>query len=334
MAKCARVGVWGVGRIGSIHAMNLRNSEKAELIAVADPIRKLARAASRRFHVRSYDNPHQMLRNEILDAVVIATPTSLHAEHVDFACEAGVAALLEKPIALTRKEAERIVSTVRRSGVKFMIGFNRRFDPGFRNVKERIVKGVIGRPLLVKTCARDPQPPPEEYIQHSGGIFVDECIHDFDVALWLMNTRVQRVSAVGKVLMYPQFAKYDDYDNAVAFLEFRGGGLGIIEGSRVSTYGYDLRTEILGSHGALRIENWKNDSTELWSRHKPGVRGPYPWFLERFAEAYRSEIRSFSDYVMKGEKSPVSADEGRAALEVAIASRESAKKRMAVLVRE
>ena len=334
MARRASIGIWGFGRIGSVHAMNVKRSEKAELVAVADPIKTLAHAAATRFHVHSYDTPSQMLRKESLDAVIIATPTSLHAQHVDLACDAGIPALLEKPIALTMKETERIVSAVRRSGVKFMIGFNRRFDPSYRNAKERIGKGVIGRPLLVKTCARDPQPPPEEYIKHSGGIFVDECIHDFDVALWLMNTHVQRVLAVGNVLVYPQFAKYDDYDNAVAILQFRGGGLGIIEGSRVSTYGYDLRTEVLGSQGALRIENWKADSNELWTRTNPGARGPYPWFLERFAEAYRREVESFCDYVMKGASSPVSAEDGRAALEIAIAARESAKKGKAVSIRE
>jgi inositol 2-dehydrogenase len=332
--KRIKIGVWGVGRIGSLHAKNVKNSEKAELVAVADPIERLAHLAARRFHVHSYDNPHEMLKNESLDGVVIATPTPLHVQHVDFACEAGIAALLEKPIALTMKEADRIVSTVRHSGVKFMIGFNRRSDPGYQNAKEKIAKGTIGKPLLVKTCARDPKPPPEEYIEQSGGIFVDECIHDFDVALWLMDAHVERVSAVGKTLVYSQFAKYGDYDNAVAVLEFRGGGLGIIEGSRVSTYGYDLRTEVLGSQGALRIDNWKNDSTELWTRHNPGGRGPYPWFLERFAEAYRREIDSFCDYVTKGGKSPASSEEGRAALEVAIAARESAKNERAVSILE
>jgi scyllo-inositol 2-dehydrogenase (NAD+) len=321
-----RIGVWGLGRIGSLHAENVASSAgRAELAAVADPIKKLAATASKRFGVRMYESPGQMLKKEKLDGVVIATPTTLHTQHVALASEAHVPMLLEKPIALTLKEANKIVSTVRKSDAKFQLGFNRRFDPGYQKAKQMIVKGAVGKPLIVKTCARDPMPPPEEYIRVSGGIFVDECIHDIDIALWLMDSGVNRVSAVGKTLIYPQFAKYGDYDNGVAILEFQTGGLGIIEGSRTSKYGYDLRTEVLGSNGVVRIDNWKNDSTRVWTR-QGAIDEPYPWFMDRFAEAYRRELDTFYNYVSKGGKSPVPAEEGRAVLQAALAARESAKK--------
>jgi scyllo-inositol 2-dehydrogenase (NAD+) len=302
------------------------------LVAVADPIKKLAAGVATRFGVRMYESPAEMLKKEKLDGLVIATPTPLHAEHVKLASEAHTPMLLEKPIALTLKEADKIVFTVRKSGVKFQLGFNRRFDPGYHKAKQMIVKGALGKPLVLKTCARDPMPPPEEYIRVSGGIFVDECIHDIDIALWLMNGRVKRVSAVGRALVYPQFAKYGDYDNGVAILEFDTGGFGIIEGSRTSKYGYDLRTEVLGSKAAIRIDNWKNDSTRIWTGHGV-IDEPYPWFMERFAEAYRRELDAFYDYISKGGKSPVSAEEGRTVLQVALAARESAKKGKAVTIR-
>jgi len=273
-----------------------------------------------------------MLNKEKLDGVVIATPTPLHREHVVLACEARVPMILEKPIAMTLGEADKIVSVVRRSRAKLIVGFDRRFDPGYRRAKQMIVRGKIGKPLVVKTCARDPMPPPDQYISVSGGIFVDECIHDIDIAHWLMNSKVNRVWAVGKVLQYPQFRKYGDYDNAVASLEFDSGGLGIIEGSRTSKYGYDLRTEVLGSRGAVQIDNWKDHSTRLWTR-QGGIDEPYPWFLGRFAEAYRRELDAFYDYIRKGGESPVSVEEGRAALQVAIAARESAKKGKPVILR-
>ncbi len=333
MVKPVKIGIWGVGRIGSVHAENVAGSAgRAELVAVADPIKKLALRVSKKFRVQMYASPSQMLQKEVLDGVVIATPTPLHSKHVTLACQANVPMLLEKPIALTMKDADRIVSTVRRSGAKFMLGFNRRFDPSYRMAKQRITKGAIGKPLLVKTCARDPSPPPEEYIKQSGGIFVDECIHDIDVALWLMGSQVKSVSAVGTTLVYSQFAKYGDYDNAVAVLEFKTGALGIIEGSRTSRYGYDLRTEVLGSQGAVKIDNWKNDSTQLWTKQGT-IEGPYPWFLGRFAEAYRKELDAFYDYISKGGKSPVSAEEGRLALQVAITARESTKKGRIVPIR-
>ena len=250
MVRHVRLGVWGVGRIGSLHASNIASSQRAKLVGVADPIRVRAKAIAARFGAHSYDSPTRMLRKERLDGVIIATPTAQHAEHVKFATDEGVAAFLEKPIALTMNEARKVVFAASRPGAKVMVGFNRRFDPSFRKTKENIVKGKIGKLLFVRTCARDPGAPPADYIAASGGIFVDQCIHDIDIALWFMNAEVERVFAIGKVLTYPHLEKYGDYDNAVALLEFKGGGLGVIEGSRSSNYGYDLRTEVLGHRGA------------------------------------------------------------------------------------
>jgi len=218
-----------------VHAANIRASaEKAELIAVADPVKKLASIIAEKFGCRMYETPVKMLRDESLDGVVIATPTHLHTEHVELASERNVPMLLEKPIALRLQEADRIVSIVKQSRVKFQLGFNRRFDLGYKKAKMMIMNGSIGKPILVKTCARDPQPPPEEYIRRSGGIFVDECIHDIDLAIWFMKSEVEQVWATGTTLVYPQFAKYGDFDNAVAVLKFRNGGLGVVEGSRTS----------------------------------------------------------------------------------------------------
>jgi inositol 2-dehydrogenase len=320
----AKIAVWGVGRIGIVHARNVASSEEAELVAIVDPIRPLAEKAAKRFGVPAYSSPSEMLREESVNGVIIATPTKLHAQHVRLASNAGIPVFLEKPIALDLKGADSIVSVVKRSGVKFMMGFMRRWDASYQKAKNSIVTGSIGKPILVKTCARDPSPPPEDYIKHSGGIFVDQCIHDIDIALWMMNSNVKAVSATGKTLVYAQFAKYGDYDNAVAVLEFESGGLGIIEGSRTSKYGYDLRTEVLGSRGAVSIGNLKNDSTELWTG-QGNMKGRYPWFLERFDEAYRNEAGGFCNYILNGGKSPISVVEGRAALQVAIAARTSAK---------
>ncbi len=324
--KRLRIGVWGVGRIGRLHAENIaRSAGKAELVGVADPVRILALAIARRFGVRIYASPAQMLKKETLDGVVIATPTPLHTDHVTLASEAHVPIFLEKPLALKLSEAKKIVSVVRRTAVKFQLGFNRRFDPSYRKAKQLITRGAIGRPLVVKTCARDPTCPPDEYIQQSGGIFVDQCIHDIDIALWLMNSHVKSVRAIGKVLVYPQFGKYGDYDNGVAILEFKNEGLGIIEGSRTSRYGYDLRTEVLGSKGAVSVDNWKNHSTRTWTR-QGSIDEPNPWFMIRFAEAYRRELDGFYNYISKGGKSPVSVEEALTTLSVALAARESAKK--------
>ena len=325
-----RIGVCGVGRIGRLHAENVAKSvERAQLVAVADPIRELARTVAKEFGARAYFNPSDLIKKEQLDAIIIATPTPTHVQLTETAADAHIPVLLEKPIALTMKEADRIVSVANGSGIKAQLGFNRRWDPGYLKAEAMIAKGEIGKPLVIKTCARDPQPPPDEYIRKSGGIFVDECIHDFDVALWLMKSTVKQVWATGTTLVYPQFSKYGDYDNAVAILHFSNKGLGIIEGSRTSAYGYDLRTEVLGDQGQVRVDNWKEDSARLWTK-KGALEDQYPWFMKRFAEAYRREIDGFCDYVSKGEKSPVSVEEGREVLRVALAARESARSKVPI----
>ncbi len=326
MRKRLRIGVCGLGRIGSLHAKNVSSSPwDVELVSVADPIKPLARSIAARFGARAYFDPSLMISSEELDGVIICTPTPMHVSHVELAAEQNLSIFLEKPISLTLRDADRIVSIVNRRHVKCMLGFNRRSDVSYGKAKLDIIKGKIGKPILVKTCARDPQPPPDEYIKHSGGIFVDECIHDFDVALWLMNKRVRRVSAIGKTLMYPQFAKYGDYDNAVAILEFRDGELGIIEGSRTSKYGYDLLTEVLGAKGSVNIDNWRDDSTRVFTS-KGSISEPGSWFLERFADSYRNELDRFYSYIRKDSDSPVSVEDGREALRVALASTEAAKK--------
>ena len=324
--KRIRLGVCGVGRIGRLHAENIAtNVEKAKLVAVADPIRSLASSIATRFAARMYTKPENMMKKEELDALIVATPTQTHADIVQLAADAHLPVLLEKPIALTMKDANKIVSAVKRSGIKFQVGFNRRWDPSYIKAKGSIIKGKIGRPLIVKTCARDPGPPPDEYIKGSGGIFVDECIHDIDVALWLMKSSVRQVWATGTTLVYPQFSKYGDYDNAIAILRFSNSALGVIEGSRSSAYGYDLRTEVLGDRGQLSIGNWKEDSIRLSTKNGT-MEDQYPWFMERFAESYRRESIGFCDYVAKGDASPVSAEEGRDSLRIAIAAMESARK--------
>jgi inositol 2-dehydrogenase len=324
--KRVRLGVCGVGRIGRLHAENVaRSVEKAKLVAVADPIRSLASSVATSLAVHMYTKLEDMMKKEELDAVIVATPTRTHADIVQLAADAQLPVFLEKPIALTLKDADKIVSAVKRSGIKFQIGFNRRWDPSYVKAKTSIVKGKIGRPLIVKTCARDPRPPPDEYIKGSGGIFVDQCIHDIDIALWFMKSPVRQVWATGTTLVYPQFSRYGDYDNAIALLRFSNSTLGIIEGSRSSAYGYDLRSELLGDSGQLSIGNWKEDSIRLSTKNGT-MEDQYPWFLVRFAESYRRECLGFCDYVANGGASPVSAEEGREALRIAIAARESARK--------
>jgi len=330
LVKRLRIGVCGLGRIGSLHARNVAsNPWEAELVAVADPIQKLAKDVAAKFGARPYFDPSLMISSEDLDGVIICTPTPMHASHVELAADENVSIFLEKPIALTMKDAERIVSKVRHAHAKCMIGFNRRSDASYEKAKRAIKKGKIGKTILVKTCARDPQPPPDDYIKRSGGIFVDECIHDLDVALWLMDRKVKRVSAIGKTLVYPQFAKYGDYDNAVAILEFGDGGLGIIEGSRTSNYGYDLRTEVLGTKGSVSVDNWSGESTRLFTS-QGGVSDPGPWFLQRFADSYKRELERFYNYIRRGSISPVPVEDGREALRVALAATQSAKKHQSV----
>src|SRR3989442_10648746 len=250
MSRRVRVGLAGLGRMGRLHAANLCRARFVELVCVADADASLAHATGEELGVEwsaSYDD---LLRDPSIDAVAIATPTTLHAPMIEGAAAAGKHVFCEKPIALDLESALGAVGAAHAAGIKLQVGFHRRFDPDWAAAAERIRAGELGDVYLFRTSLRDMQPPPIDYIRTSGGIFVDCTIHDLDTARWLVGD-IDELTAVGAALSDPEFAEAGDVDNAIVTLRFANGALGVIDNSRVAGYGYHFSTEIVGSTPAV-----------------------------------------------------------------------------------
>jgi scyllo-inositol 2-dehydrogenase (NAD+) len=316
-------GVLGLGRMGLRHAEILASRVPgARLAAVSDSIVARTAEVAQQFGVAGTADWRAVVADPAVDAVVIATPSTTHAEICIAAAQAGKAIFCEKPLALTVAECEQIEQVVAQTGVLFQLGFMRRFDPGYAAAKRAIAEGAIGDVGAYNGISRDPQAPPREYVAQSGGIYLDALIHEFDIARYLMADEVVRLYAMGSALVHPWFAEYGDVDHAHVTLEFARGGLGHIEGSRNAFYGYDIRAEVMGTRGTIAIGYGRQ--TPIQVQTATGVTHDFvPGFLERFAESYAIELVEFIACVQAGRTPIVGARDGRQALLLALAARRS-----------
>jgi inositol 2-dehydrogenase len=293
MDETVRVGLAGLGRMGRFHAANLAGrAPGAMLVRVADAADDVARETSGRLGGVEWSTRYaDILKDSEVEAVVIASPTPLHAEMAEEAAAAGKYVFCEKPISLELEPTYRVIEAVRDAGVKMQVGFHRRFDPDYRAAREKISRGHIGEVYLFRTSLRDIRSPGFAYIRDSGGFFADVTVHDFDEARWLVG-EIAEVTAVGAALSDPGFEEAGDIDNAVVTLRFEGGALGVIDNSRVAGYGYECSSGILGHRGTLRVGNHRRVAVETLI---PGrsCRDYVSDLLERFTDAYREEMEHF-----------------------------------------
>jgi scyllo-inositol 2-dehydrogenase (NAD+) len=320
------VAVVGVGTLGRRHAENLRSRiPEAQLVAVCDKDRKRSLQVAEELEIeRSFGDITEILESKDVQAIVIAAPSMFHAENIEAAASAGKHVFCEKPLALTLPEADRTLTKVRAAGVQLQIGFMRRFDPGYAAAKQRIEAGEIGDPVIFKSVGRDRQPPPLSFFRGgvNGTIFSDAAIHDFDLARWMMNDEVAAVQAFAGVLACPELAQFDDVDAALVNLRFARGGIGNIEAFRKSSYGYDIRTEILGTKGALHVGYLHQTPLQVLTEVSMAHDVVDHW-LVRFADAYLNELRDFVRSILAGTPVRVSGEDGRRALAVAVAAEQS-----------
>ncbi len=314
-------GVIGAGRIGRLHARNLAGTiDGARLLAVMDANAEAAEAAAYG-GAAATTSVDDILDNTEIDAVLIASPTSLHAGQVERAAAAGKAIFCEKPVALDLGETIRAMRVVEESGVPFQIGFNRRFDPGYAALAREVRAGNIGNVELFRSQSSDPEPPASEYARHSGGIYLDSVIHDIDTARFVVG-EIERVTALGRVFANPELLEVNDVDTSVLTLEFTTGALGVIMNSRRTVHGYDLRVEVHGENGKLVTEDER--ATKLWRYGKQGISGDYYYyFLERFNDAYRLELQAFVTDVRSGIRPSPGTRDAVESLRVAIAATRS-----------
>jgi len=320
------LGVVGVGTMGKHHAENVRyRIPEAQLVAIADADGDRARRVSSELEVAHYyDSPAGILERKDVQAVVISSPAKFHASHIQECARAGKDILCEKPMALTLEAADAALETVAEAGVILQIGHMRRYDPAYADAKRRIEAGEIGDPIIFKAVGRDPELPPPIYFQSgsNGMLFLDSTIHEFDLARWLMNDEIVEVQSFGTLRGFPELAQYGDLTAGVVNLRFARGGIGNAESFRQATYGYDVRTEIVGSRGTLCIGRMRK-TPGLVLTQRGASHQVVEHFLARFAEAYLSELRDFVQTVQKRKIPGVTGQDGRRALAVALAAQRS-----------
>lgn len=319
------VGVIGVGRIGRLHARNLKYQVPGtRLLAVADVFEKSAREVASQLEIPIAEKDYRiLLDNADIDAVAICSSTDTHAQIISEAAEAGKHIFCEKPIALDLYKIDQAIAAVKKFGVKLQVGFNRRFDPSFKKAKDLVKNGTIGTPHLVRISSRDPEPPPISYVKVSGGIFLDMMIHDFDMARYLLSQEVSELMAVGSCLVDPAIGEAGDIDTAIVTLKYEGGAWGTIDNSRKAVYGYDQRIEIFGSEGCIMVGNPKPTEVTINSAKDTISDKPLYFFIERYQDAYLAEMEEFIKCIQENKEPSVGGFDGKISVQMGYAAKES-----------
>lgn len=320
------LGVLGVGEMGKRHAENIRRLvPEARLVAVADVAVQRARQVADELEIeQAYGGLEELLQNKEIDAIVIATPDKFHGQSIRAAAAAGKDILCEKPLALTLEDAGEALKEVSRKGVRLQVGFMRHYDPAYSEAKKRIEAGEIGTPVVFKSLGRDKDEPPLAAYQSNinGMLFYTNSIHDFDLARWLMQDEVSEVQAYTTTAIRPELAEYRDIVAGLVNLKFARGAIGNIESHAQAIYGYDVRTEIVGSKGSIFVGTLQK-TPAVFLTSKGSSRNIAEHFLSQFADAYLAEMRDFVRTMLAGHAPRVTGEDGLRALEIAVAAENS-----------
>jgi len=323
--KVIKAGVIGAGRIGKIHAENLATRIPGVMVtAIADLNLKAAQELAEKLHVEyTYSDYRKIIEDKTIDAVAICSSTDTHADLIIAAANAGKHVFCEKPVDHSLERIDKAIDAVSKAGVQCQIGFNRRFDPNFKKLRELVQTGKIGNLHILRITSRDPAPPPAEYVKLSGGMFLDMTIHDFDMARYLSGSEVEEVYAAGGVMVDPAIGAAGDIDTAVITLKFANGAIGTIDNSRKAVYGYDQRAEVFGSNGMAATANNTPNSSVYSNADGVVSEKPLYFFLERYMESFVAEMRDFINAVREGTPTPVNVLDGRKPVVIAMAAKKS-----------
>jgi len=327
------VAFLGVGRMGGTHLRNLTAISGVRVIVVADLIAERAeRGRVMSGAELAVTDSAKAIEHPSVDAVVIVTPTGTHAQLIELAVNAGKAVFSEKPIALNLAETQRVVQLVRECKVPVQLGFMRRFDPGYARAKAKIEAGELGKLETFRALSRDTYPPSLEFLLGSGGLFLDMSVHDLDLARFLVG-EVEEVYSWGSVLIDERFAQANDADTAVTLLKFKNGVLGVMETSRRSNWGYDIRTEVAGSLGKVVIEA-PQKTPLLFAKDFASSFDHYENFPDRFEFGYRLELEAFFAALREGRTPGPGPEDALETLRLALAVTKSWREKRPVKVSE
>ncbi|TDT56502.1 inositol 2-dehydrogenase [Fonticella tunisiensis] len=338
--KKVRIGIVGLGRLGKKHAENIAfRIPNAELVAACSIVKEEVEDVQRNWGIKyGYTDFSEMLKNDELDAIFIASSSTEHCRQIEEALKAGYHVFSEKPLGVNMEEVIRAKEIVEQHQDKvFMLGFMRRYDASYAYAKKKIEEGAIGKPFLIRCYGLDPVKAVKGAIafsEKSGGLFLDMAIHDIDLARWYLGSEAKSVYAVGSCYAYPEFKKYNDADNGAALIQFQNDAIGMFYAGRTCAHGYHIETEIIGTEGSLRIGTVPQKNLVTIFDEKGAVQECVSGFLERFEQAYVAEVQEFVNCILENRKPGVVVDDGVKSTEIAYACKESFEKNKLVFLNE
>lgn len=316
------IGIIGMGRIGNVHYKNLIQMSDIHIKKICD----LIADESWKQKYQADDivtDYHEVLDDPDIQAVLICTPTDLHPQMTIDAAKAKKDIFCEKPVGFDNRDILKAFAAVKKAGVKFEVGFNRRFDKNFDRIINYRDEGQLGKPQILKITSRDPEPPSMDYVKRSGGIFMDMTIHDFDMARFISGQEVSEVFVTGNVMVDKAIGEVGDIDTAIITLVFDNGMMGVIDNSRQAVYGYDQRIELFGSSGMAHTDNVNDSTTTFSGKREVSADKPMFFFLQRYMDAYKRELTSFFEAVRNEHEVMCTFEDGIKAIRIAQAAKES-----------
>ena len=333
-----RVGIIGTGRIGKVHIRALNSMlDHARIVAVADPyldekaVRDLVVSPE---PVKFTKNVDEIFTDPGVDAVFICTPTDTHVEYSLKAIAAGKHVFCEKPVDRTLEEIRKVMAALEGKNLKYMVGFNRRYDHNFAAARKATKDGKIGKVEFVRVTSRDPGLPSMDYLKGSGGMFLDMTIHDFDMVRYQAGSDIDEIFVESAVLVDPAVGEIGDIDSAAIVLKMKNGSLAVIENSRRACYGYDQRCEVFGSDGLITVTNDAPSNATISGADGVHAEKPYYFFLERYEQAYHDEVEEFIDAVENDTEVPAGIYDGLMGVAAAVAANLSMKEHRPVKLSE
>lgn len=333
--KKLNVGIIGAGRIGQVHAKSITyHIPQAKIVAISDIYYEGAEKVAESLGIpNAYEDYHEILNNPEIDAVLICSSTDTHADIAVEAAEAGKHIFCEKPVDLTVAKIKKVIAAVEKAGVKLQIGFNRRYDHNFAEIKRLANDGKLGKFQTIKITSRDPEPPSIDYVKVSGGIFLDMTVHDFDMARFI-GGEVEEVYANAAVTVDEAIGEAGDVDTALIALKFKNGAIGVIDNCRKACYGYDQRLEVFGTGGQASAANDTPTNVSYINENGNMTDKPLYFFLERYMQSFTDEMTEFINAVQNDEQTKTTVNDGLEALRLGLAAKLSVKEHRPVKLSE
>lgn len=333
--KKLNVGIIGAGRIGQVHAKSITyHIPQAKIVAISDIYYEGAKKVAESLGIpNAYEDYHEILNNPEIDAVLICSSTDTHADIAVEAAEAGKHIFCEKPVDLTVAKIKKVIAAVEKAGVKLQIGFNRRYDHNFAEIKRLANDGKLGKLQTIKITSRDPEPPSIDYVKVSGGIFLDMTVHDFDMARFI-GGEVEEVYANAAVTVDEAIGEAGDVDTALIALKFKNGAIGVIDNCRKACYGYDQRLEVFGTAGQASAANDTPTNVSYINEKGNMTDKPLYFFLERYMQSFTDEMTEFINAVQNDELTKTTVNDGLEALRLGLAAKLSVKEHRPVKLSE